>query len=239
LKLKKLVLFLIPLVLLLAACGNEATPSPQSQTTTGPTPAATTSKAATSATALTPATAGISMPTIAAPQEAQGDGLTMKAAYAVVSPMITAWNSKASLVAVFTPPDSEIGLDSNGRASQWFFEVFDPISAQHSTWLVKALPGGKSSGEKSIEDVLPKDRADLLESRKLPLLSTLIDTDRLMQVARENGGTKSDQPIGIRLVTPAKESDPLVFDLLFYTGDDVLRLRIDAQSGKLVENVKG
>jgi hypothetical protein len=163
----------------------------------------------------------------------------MKAAYTVVAPMINGWKPGAILVSVFTPPDSDIGMDSGGRASQWYFEALEPGTGQHSTWLVKAGPGGKSSGEKSIEDVLPRDRADLLESHKLPPLSTLIDTDRLMEVARENGGTKSDQPIGIRLASPAKEGDPLAFDLLFYNGDQVLRLRIDAQSGKLVENVKG
>lgn len=176
------------------------------------------------------------MPTIGL---TEGEGLTMKAAYAVIAPMITGWKPAAILITVFTPPDSDIGVDSSGQASQWFFEALVPGTGEHSTWLVKAGPGGKSSGQKSIEDVLPKDRAQLLESHKLPPLNALIDTDRLMEVARENGGTKSDQPIGIRLASPAKEGDPLAFDLLFYKGDQVLRLRIDAQSGKLVENVKG
>jgi hypothetical protein len=230
LKFNKLILFLMPLVLLLAACGSEDTPIP-------PTTSATSSVAPTVLAVLSPTASSITLPTIGL---TGGEGLTMKAAYTVIAPMITAWKSDAILVSVFTPPDSDIGMDSEGRASQWYFEALGPGTGQHTTWLVKAgAVGGKSSGEKSIEDVLPKDRADLLESHKLPPLSTLIDTDRLMEVARENGGTKSDQPIGIRLASPAKESDPLAFDLLFYNGDQVLRLRIDAQSGKLVENVKG
>lgn len=163
----------------------------------------------------------------------------MKAAYAVVSPMISGWNANASLVSVFTPPDSPVGLNPAGQAPQWYFEALVAKSGQHSTWLVKSMPDGKSSVEKSIEDVLPADQAKLLEASRLPPLNTLIDTDRLMEVARANGGAKSDQPIGIQLSSPAKEGDPLVFDLVFYNGNDVLRLRIDAQSGKLVENTKG
>jgi hypothetical protein len=165
--------------------------------------------------------------------------MTMKQAYAVVSPMITAWNPNAALVTVFTPPDVAVGLNGAGQAPQWYFEVIDPTSGRHSTWLVKVAPDGKGSAEKSIEDVLPADQAKMMDAAKLPPLNTLIDTDRLMEVARANGGTRSDQPIGIQLASPAKEGDPLAFDLVFYNGNDVLRLRIDAQSGKLVENTKG
>ncbi len=228
----KLVILLTLVCLALAACGEGATSTPAS-TTAAPTPAVSSTGAYTSA----QSTSGsVTLPTIA---PTLGDGLTMKAAYAVVSPMITAWNPNAILVTVFTPPDSAVGLNSAGQAPQWYFEALAPASGQHSTWLVKSTPEGKSSAEKSIEDVLPADQAKLLQSARLPPLNTLIDTDRLMEVARDNGGTKSDQPLGIQLSSPSKEGDPLAFDLVFYNGNDVLRLRIDAQSGKLVENTKG
>ncbi len=226
-KFNKIVLLLVIGCLGLAACGEEATPVSRSTTTAAPTLSAVAASA--------PANA----PTMSTIGVTQGNGLTMKAAYAVVAPMITAWNANTILVSVFTPPDNNVGMDSGGRASQWYFEALAPATSQHSTWLVKTVSGGKSSGEKSIEDVLPNDLTQLMGSHKLPPLNTLIDSDRLMEVARENGGTKSDQPLGIRLESPAKEGDPLAFDLVFYTGDQVLRLRIDAQSGKLVENVKG
>lgn len=230
LKLTKFVLLVVLACLGLAACGSESTPTTQPTATTAATPTA----AVAPTTAAPATTAASSLPTIATQ-----DGLTMKTAYAAVEPMIMAWNPKAVLISVFTPPDSGVGMDSQGRASQWFFEALAPATWQHSTWLVKALPGGKNSAEKSIEDILPADLAQLMEDHKLPPINTLIDTDRLMQVARDNGGTKSDQPLGIRLESPPKEGDPLAFDLVFYNGDQVLRLRIDAQSGKLVENTKG
>jgi len=226
----KLVILLGLICLGLAACGDEATSTP------APTLAPTTAPATTSAASVPATSGGIALPTIA---PTLGDGMTMKQAYAVVSPMITAWNPNAVLVTVFTPPDATVGLNGAGQAPQWYFEVIDPTSGQHSTWLVKVAPDGKGSAEKSIEDVLPADQAKMMDAVKLPPLNTLIDTDRLMEVARANGGTKSDQPIGIQLASPAKEGDPLAFDLVFYNGNDVLRLRIDAQSGKLVENTKG
>lgn len=230
----KLVLLLGLFCLGLAACGDEATPTSTVTftPTTGATTAQTTTLAATSST--TPGS--LSLPTIA---PTLGDGMTMKQAYAVVSPMITGWNANAVLVTVFTPPEATVGLNAAGQAPQWYFEAIDPTTGQHSTWLVKVAPDGKASAEKSIEDTLPADQAKMMDAAKLPPLNTLIDTDRLMEVARDNGGTKSDQPIGIQLASPAKEGDPLAFDLVFYNGNDVLRLRIDAQSGKLVENTKG
>ena len=225
-----LLLGLVCLCLGLAACGEDATSTPAA--TLAPTAAPTTLAATTAA--ASPGSAAL--PTIA---PALGDGLTMKQAYALVSPMITGWNSDAVLVTVFTPPDLPVGLNSAGQAPQWYFEAVVGSSGKHSTWLVKSGADGKSSAEKSIEDTIPADQAKLMEAAKLPPLNTLIDTDRLMEVARANGGTKSDQPIGIQLASPAKEGDPLAFDLVFYNGNDVLRLRIDAQSGKLVENTKG
>lgn len=230
----KLVLLLALICLGLAACGDEATPT--GAATLAPTSAAASTTPGASITTTTPGSDSGALPTIA---PALGDGLTMKQAYALVSPMISAWNPKAVLVTVFTPPDTPVGLNSAGQAPQWYFEVVDPATGQHSTWLVKTAPDGKGSAEKSIEDVLPAEQAKAMDAAKLPPLNTLIDTDRLMEVARANGGTKSDQPIGIQLASPPKEGDPLAFDLVFYNGDSVLRLRIDAQSGKLVENTKG
>jgi hypothetical protein len=163
----------------------------------------------------------------------------MKAAYALADPQIKGWKSDAVYFSIFNPLDSKVGMDSQGRSLQWYFEVLSPSSLQRSNWQVKSSPDGKGTVTKSTEDTLPKDRMQLYESLKLPPVSDLIDTDQLMKVARENGGTKSDQPVGFRLARSSKEGDPLAFDLLFYTGDDVLRLRIDAQSGKLIENVKG
>ena len=166
-------------------------------------------------------------------------GITMKAAFAIVEPVVKSWKSDAVYVSIFNPEDDPIGMDGGGHALQWYFEAVSPANFQHSFWLVKSDNSGKAAASKTTEDTLDASRGPDTVNRKLPLISSLIDTDQLMQVAQQNGGTTSDQPIGIHLEQPANAGDPLAFDLVFYNGENVLRLRIDAQTGKLVDNTKG
>ncbi len=256
---------LLLLVLVLVACGDEATiapttsspstttlsattgligntsPSNTSVTPTGATPitqVATTARAATTVPTTTVAATTSTRPATSPTTEGSG-GLTMKGAFALVDPAVKGWQSDAVYLSIFNPPDSNVGMDSEGRSLQWYFEVLSPATLKRSNWLVKSSPDGKATATKSTEDVLAKDRAQLFESRKLPPINDLIDTKQLFEIARQNGATKSDRPVGTRLARSPKEGDPLAFDLIFYTGDQVLRLRIDAQTGKLVENVKG
>ena len=166
-------------------------------------------------------------------------GLTLKAAWATAEPQIKSWQADAVFVSVFNPPDSSLGIDLTGRASQWYIEAVSLAALKRSNWLVSVEADGKATVIKSTEDELDQTKAEGLNSRALPALATLIDTNRLFEIARQNGGNKSDKPLGIHLAQPLKEGEPLVFDLVFYNGEQVLRLRIDAYNGELVENVKG
>lgn len=215
------------------------TTSAASQTTAAAatTPAETTAAATTVAAVAT--TVASSAPTTVAASADTAPGVTMKTAYAAVAPVVKAWQDDAVYTAVYNPLDSGIGMNEQGRAAQWYFDTVSASTKKRATWLVNTGADGKPVASKSIEDELPDDRVQLLVNHKLPAIDSLIDTDRLMAVARDNGGTKSDRPVGTRLASPAKEGDPLAFDLVFYQGDNVVRLRIDAVSGKLVENVKG
>ncbi len=233
------------LVGLLAACGDAATATPGSISPTAPvaTSAATASVTAQPTGGTVPTAVGPTSPTNTTVPSTTATvgagGLTMKKAFAQLEPQVKTWQADAVYISISNPPDSPIGIDPEGRSQGWFFETLSPSTTKHAFWLVSSDATGKATVAKSIEDSLPKDRTVLLGGRKLPEIGSLIDTDQLMQVARQNGGTASDRPVGTRLARSAKEGEPLAFDLLFYKGEDVVRLRIDAQSGKPVENEKG
>ncbi len=248
LKKQNLFLFALSIILVslsLSACGEEATPTTVTSPVQVTGPALAISAGNTVTTKISTATTG--SPTVGpsgtgAPTSAAvpaGLGLTMQGAYTVAEPAIRAWQADALLISIFNPPDSPVGLDAQGQAPQWFFEAFSPVTARRSFWLVKSEEGSKFVAGKTTEDQLPTSRTQLLESRKLPPIISLIDTGRLLQVARENGGSRSDRPLGIQLARSGVEGEPLAFDLVFYMGENVIRLRVDAQSGKLLENVKG
>lgn len=233
------------LVGLLSACGDAATATPGSISPTAPvaTSAATASVTAQPTGGTVPTAVGPTSPTNTTVPSTTATvgagGLTMKKAFAQLEPQVKTWQADAVYISISNPPDSPIGIDPEGRSQGWFFETLSPSTTKHAFWLVSSDATGKATVAKSIEDSLPKDRTVLLGGRKLPEIGSLIDTDQLMQVARQNGGTASDRPVGTRLARSAKEGEPLAFDLLFYKGEDVVRLRIDAQSGKPVENEKG
>ncbi len=258
-RLKKLNPLFFPLLLLLilTACGDEAAITPtsapppptNSASTTAPPTAtlAATTAIATNPVALTPAVAATPVPTsaTATPTTAlatlpgpQG-GLTLKAAFGLADPEIKGWQSDVVYISMSNPPDNNIGMDPLGKSQQWYFEALSPTTFKRSFWLVKSSPEGKGVATKSTEDTLSKERSQQAEGRKLPPLADLIDTNRLMEIARQNGGTKSDRAVGTRLARSSKEGEALAFDLLFYEGEKVLRLRIDAQSGKLLDVAKG
>ncbi len=255
LKLSKIGLTLVGLLifgLVLAGCGGEntsSTPSASAESTltatVGPTgtgaTAAGTSPAVAATTSSPTTAAGVTPdPTTAkATTVSTGGGITLKAAFAVVDPAVRAWKSDAVYVSVFNPEDNKTGMDAQGRAGQWYFEAISPASFQHAFWLVKVEAGNSPVASKTTEDTLSKVRGQAAVDHKLPPVTGLIDTDQLMKVAQENGGKASDRPVGTRLAQPAKDGDPLAFDVLFYNGSNVVRLRIDAQSGKLVDNAKG
>lgn len=224
-----LTIFILVFGTILAACGESST------ITSAPTTAAATTVATTAITTVAPATTAPVFTTVAANS---AGGLTLKQAYAIAEPEVKIWQKDAVFTTIFNPEGSS-GLNADGQAVQWYFETLSPATQKRATWLVASNAGSKATATKSLEDTLDKDRAGLLENRKLPDISTLIDTDRLMEVARQNGGKTSDRPVGIRLSKPAKEGDPLAVDLLFSSGGQVVRLRIDMQTGKPVENIKG
>jgi hypothetical protein len=225
-RLKLLPVFMLGISMLLAACGEEAR-----------TPAAT-APATSVEPSLPPPTVELNGPTPTPVKPSEG-GVTLKKAHETADKLVKAWHADAFYTAVYNPPDTGYGIDAAGKSLQWYFETFSPSTAQRATWLVQSTAEGNAAAAKSIEDTLDKERAQLLENRKLPDFGTLIDTDRLMEVARQNGGGKSDRPVGLRLAKPPKEGDPLAVDLLFNNGGKVLRLRIDMQSGKPVDNTKG
>lgn len=220
-----LLLFMLPV--LFAACGGETEATPASSSTSP---------------ASDPTIAGIinTVPIApVTPVKTPDGGLTLKGAFALADPPIRAWKADAVYIAIFNPLDSQTGMDEQGRSLEWYFQVLSPSAGQRSNWLVKSTPDGKATTTKSTEDTPPKSEVQLLENRKLPPITSLIDTDQLREVARQNGGSKSDRPVGTRLARSTKEGEPLAFDLLFYQADTVLRVRVDAQTGKTLENVKG
>jgi hypothetical protein len=161
----------------------------------------------------------------------------MKEAYAVAEPQIKAWQPDQILFSIFNTPDSGKGIGMDGRSAEWNFQAVSAKANKRATWRVTAGNGGKGQASKSGEEDLRPGEAGSVTA--LPPVSSLIDSNQLMAVARQNGGDKSDSPVGFFLAQPLKEGDPLAVDLVFYKGNDVVRLRIDMRDGKLVQNTKG
>lgn len=239
-------LMLLLISLLLAACGEDAT-TPNSSSTTAPASATTVSASTTAASApkTTAATTAAASATTAAASSGSGataapgasGGLTMKEAYALAEPQIKAWQSDQFLFSIFNSPDTGIGISPDGRSAEWNFQAISVKVNKRGTWLVKADKDAKPAVTKTgDEELMP---ADAKGSSPLPPVSSLIDSSQLMSVAKQNGGDQSDNPVGFFLTQPLKVGDPLAVDLVFYKGNNVVRLRIDMQSGKLVANDKG
>lgn len=242
------VLVLLLTILLLAGCGGDSTTTTApaqttsvattapAQTTVAPTTAASaqTTRAATTAAGTTvAATTAAGSTTIAS----STGGLTMKEAYAQAESQIKAWQADQFLFSIFNSLDSGVGINPDGRSAEWNFQAVSVKANKRGTWLVKAGADGKPGVSKTgDEDLLP---ADAKASSALPPVSSLIDSSQLMTIAKQNGGDKSDSPVGFFLSQPVKFGDPLAVDLVFYKGSNVVRLRVDMQSGKLVANDKG
>ncbi len=235
-----LFLICVPIFLLiLTACGGDATntPVPISPTTTAATtaPVITTTAPTTALITAAPTTA---VPgTTAATTPGVSSGLTMKEAYTAAESQIKAWQPDQVLFAIFNSLDSGIGINPDGRSAEWNFQAVSVKTGKRGTWLVKAGKDGKPAVTKTGDEELSP--AEAKDSPALPPVSQLIDSSRLMEVARQNGGDKSDNPVGFFLRQPIKVGDPLAADLIYYKGGNVLRLRIDMQTGKLVPNVQG
>ncbi|NWJ96103.1 MAG: hypothetical protein HXX20_09995 [Chloroflexi bacterium] len=203
----------------------------------------TTTSAVTGTTQVTtaPVMTGTTTPIIGgvAPTLVATSGLTMKEAYTLVESQIKAWQTDQLLFSIFNSMDTDsgVGIDSEGRSVEWNFQAISPKLNKRATWLVKSSSNSKPSVTKTgEEDLTPADTTSTLA---LPPVNSLIDSNQLMTIARQNGGDKSDTPVGFYLMQPIKTGDPLAVDLVFYKGNDVVRLRIDMQSGKLVQNDKG
>ncbi len=236
---KFLVGFVLPfIIMLLAGCGGEATNTSAPATTAPATTAATTAPAATATKiATTAATTTAAAPTAVEVGNKTG-GLTMKEAYALAEPQMKAWQEDRVLFSIFNTLDSGIGINPDGKSAQWNFQVVSPKVNKRATFLVKADKDGKVAYvSKTGEETL--SAAEAKASPALPPVTSLIDSSQLMSVAKQNGGDKSDSPVGFFLRQPIKEGEPLAVDLVFYKGNDVVRLRIDMQSGKIVQNDKG
>ena len=255
-----LTLLVLTLALVLTACGGDSATTAPDATVVSTTEAAVTTVNVSTVSSVTPSVATTTVGTTSTVSATTSQtnstttaavtgassttsattsgGLTLKKAVAAADPLVKAWKGDAVYVSIFIPEDDKVGMDGSGRAQQWFLETISPGGFQHAFWLVKSGGGGPAVS-KATEDTLSKDRGQNAVDRQLPPIASLIDTDRLMEVARQNGGDKSDRPVGTRLARSTKEGEVLAFDLLFYKGEDVVRLRIDAQSGKPVENVKG
>lgn len=252
----------VVLSLVLAACGENATPttSASGQTTSS----GTTTTASTTTTAVTTtlsatqanatATAALSaVPAVSVtPDNSVGvassgptatpgtqGGVTMKEAYALVQPLIKSWASDAVLTDVTIDPNDQVGLLPDGRADSWFFTAASQSLSKENNWQVKATAGAKPTAVETVVNTLDAQSLANDMDAALPPISSLIDSNRLMEIARANGGGKSDAPVGFDLHKPANPTDPLAFNLVFTTGNQVTPLRIDAQTGQLLENVHG
>jgi hypothetical protein len=163
----------------------------------------------------------------------------MKEAYALVQPLVKAWANDAVLTTITIDPDDPDGLQPDGRAASWFFTAVSASLSKQNSWQIKAAAGTKPSVSESVSGDLDAQLTADSVAAALPPVASLIDTNQLMEVARQNGGDKSSVPVGFELHKPANESDPLAFNLVFQNGSQVVPLRIDAQSGKLLETTKG
>jgi len=231
---------LLILTLSLVGCGGEATsPTVSTSATTAPVPATTVAPntiiapVVVTAATTTVVTSG-AVATTATPGAA---GLTMKEAYTAAEPQIKLWQPDQVLFSIFNSLDSGVGINPEGRSAEWNFQAVSVGLNKRATWLVKAGADGKPGVTKTGEEQISP--ADAKNSPALPAVSSLIDSSQLMTVAKQNGGDKSDSPVGFFLRQPIKVGDPLAVDLVFYKGNEVVSLRIDMQSGKVVPNVKG
>lgn len=161
----------------------------------------------------------------------------MKEAYALAEPQIKSWQGDQFLFSIFNTPDSGKGINPEGRSAEWNFQAISAKENKRGTWLVRAGKDGKGEVSKTGEEELRPGEAKAISP--LPPVSSLIDSPQLMNIAKQNGGDKSDNPVGFFLAQPLKEGDPLAVDLVFYKGSDVVRLRINMRDGTLVQNTKG
>lgn len=163
-------------------------------------------------------------------------GLTMKQAFAVADPEIKKWQNDVVLTRVLN--GQEAGVNSDGRSVEWFFQAVSVKLGKRGTWQVKS-EGGKAQVNQTGNEELPTDILTALSTQGLPPVTTMIDSNELMNVAKQNGGDKSDRPVGVSLSMPAKVGDPLAFNLVFYQGTKVVPLRIDALTGKVLDIARG
>jgi hypothetical protein len=244
--------FLALFVTLLAACGNENSPTTTNIATTttanqvATTNATTTIPSATTAPVVITSLAGTPSTTVAAPgsnstptatPDAKG-GLTMKEAFALVDQQVKNWQADAVYVSIFTNAEKQLGLESDGRTTEWFFQAVSVKGGRRTTWLV-AYAEGKFTATKSGDEELTEDKIKFQAEQALPPIATLIDSNELMAVAKQNGGDKSERPVGFRLAKSAKEGSALSFDLVFEQAGKSTLIRIDALTGKVLDNARG
>jgi hypothetical protein len=163
-------------------------------------------------------------------------GLTMKQAFSLAEPEAKKWQGDVVFVRVLNGED--VGINPDGRSLVWFFQAVSVKLGKRGTWQVKT-ESGKANVTQSGNEELPTDILKALSTQGLPPVSTLIDSSELMNVAKQNGGDKSDRPVGISLAMPAREGDPLAFNLVFYQGTKITPLRIDALTGKVLDIARG
>lgn len=166
-------------------------------------------------------------------------GVTMKEAYNLVAPQIQVWAKDAVLTTIALDPDDPNGLLADGRANSWFFTAVSSSLSKQDNWQVSAAVGTKPVVMETVNGDLDQEELANQVGDALPPVASLIDSNRLMEIARQNGGDKSDVPVGFQLHKPAKQTEALAFNLVFQNGKQVTPLRIDAQTGKLLDNVKG
>ena len=162
-----------------------------------------------------------------------GGGLTLKEGYALVAPLVAQWQKDAVLVAAFNEEGK--GMDAKGRAARWYYQAVSAATGKRRTWLAVGDPRGTSV---SNDEDVGSEMATMQAGRPLPL-DQAIDSDKLMEIARQNGATTSTAPVGIAFAAPPNKTDPLVYNLLFQDGKDVLRLRVDARTGTILSTEKG
>lgn len=251
-----LTLLVTTLLLILSACSSN-TPAPTAAPTTAPatTVSATTAPAAannTTVAALTTGTPTVANRTVTAPAAnnttvvaattapaANGSGATMKEAYSVVEPLVKKWQADAIYIAIFNNLDNPIGISPDGRSPEWYFQAVSAKVNKRGTWVVKPDAANKPAASQTGDEDLPADMIKTQTTRSLPAISTMIDSSELMAVARQNGGDKSDRPVGFYLAKPPKEGDPLAFNLVFTQGSKTIPLRIDALTGKVLDIARG
>jgi plastocyanin len=246
--------FVLSLLLLLVAACSDSTTAPATTSATTTTAAAVniqtttlapgttvaTSFAITTAANPTPATTVVLPNSNSTPTPAPGakGGATMKEAFVTVEQQVKNWESDAVYVSVFNNLEKQLGIEPDGRSTEWFFQTVSVKAGKRITWLA-VVTDGKINVTRSSEEDLPEDRLKFQAEQALPPINNLIDTNELMAVARQNGGDKSDRPVGFRLAKSAKEGAALSFDLIFEQNNKTILIRVDALTGKLLENARG